>query len=522
VWLVTDGTARRDGWQELLVQAWQTRTGVVPDVLSAPGLVAETARGILESGADAVLRLFRLHRGGEESGARELYERHRPQLVLADHPGVFRWLQVLRDALGHDSLHVGLVAEWSLPVSWLQARPDGVVAPDGEQLVALQRAGMPPQGLQQAGPLVGPAWRPEPEQAARARATLGVGEQEPVVLIDATTLPPADIDRLVGAMSTRPMPRVLAYWGQAPAAARVLRQAAEHYRVPVRLFGWVPDEPAWFQAVDLVIQGEDPVRAAQVLALGTPVVSVQPTTEPTWPVRSGAMVPVPDPRSAADVLSWVATSGVAPTHRSAAAALAGVSDPAGVVEAVLALWAERVMLRAAAPAPPASAGPVPSTHGPVFEDVGGAGATLQPGPAAAPPSGEHPREHARRQLANLILEERRVERELSARAEERDRWMERLDLARQSQDAALIQAAQARVDTLVREVAALGTRLASLDESRRQVRQQAARAAGGTGAAGGGSLDPLADPLEETFRRMEQQRALDRLRQQQKDEDADA
>ena len=133
IWFVTDGSAEQQGWQTPLVDALVRAGAGQIDVFSTPRALAETARGLLEQGTAMLARTFRVSGSDEAVDAAELMQRHRPDVILVDHPGVLRLLELVRDATRSTALHIGLVGSWTDVDAWQGSRADAVVVPDDDQ-----------------------------------------------------------------------------------------------------------------------------------------------------------------------------------------------------------------------------------------------------------------------------------------------------------------------------------------------------------------------------------------------------
>jgi flagellar biosynthesis chaperone FliJ len=510
-WLVTDGTAARQGWAERLKAALRS-AGVELEVLSLPSMLAATARGVLETGADAVARALRLKSSMVDSQTRELYDRHRPELILVDHPGAGRWLELLRQAVGSGALHVGVLSAWEPSEGWSECAVDALVASDELQLVPMRHAGLESDAALVA-PAVAPAAFVQPVQAA-TRAQAGLSERAPLVLMDLSAASVAQIQGIFAALAGRPLPQLMVYTGENTPVADACRMWAGQFRVPAQLFSAQTPAAPWSALADLVVLTPGAVNLAGYLWQGRPVVSLHATVDPTLPVRSGAVVAVADSAALAHVVSWLVGAPLPDAHRQAAAAWAGTDGLEILRHRLFDLAARREPLRArqrATPAAPPSAG---GSAGP-FETIGAGSGTgpgaIPAGPVVVAPDAPMARNEARDQLASLIVQEKRIEASLDQLTGQRDQWLQRLDLAAGAGDTALVAAAQAQVDQLTAQIANLGEQLSALERQKDQVRRRAAmqHAAGRQQA----TTSELAD-VEARFRDLERQRALESLRAQ--------
>lgn len=506
IWFVTDGTAEQQGWQTPLVDALVRAGAGQIDVFSTTRALAETARGLLEQGTAMLARTFRVSGSDEAVDAAELMQRHRPDVILVDHPGVLRLLELVRDATRSSALHIGLVGSWTDVDAWQGSRADAVVVPDDDQGWALRRAGLPEAALRVAGPPAPAGFvRQDAASILQFRQGLGIAPGEPVVLVDATRMTPTLAEGLLSAFAGKPLPHLLVHYGRHRLVADAFRTWADHFRIRARMFGWVPDLDRYATAADVVLTTPESLHLTGYLALGLPVVTIQGEVDPLQPVVQGAMVPCADARAAAGVVGFVSASGVAPEHAHAAKAFSAAwlaSEPtSAVASAIVSLWEQRAVLQSKVRGPgPAQPGAVPVVP---VESIG----TGHLDPQKVDFSAPLPRDQAREQLASLILEERKLETHISQTSAERDRWMERLDLARQAGDVRLGDAAQTQLDQCVRQVADANERMASLVRQKDLVRRRVAAPKVATTPAQTAALS-----MEDEFRRLERERDLNRLR----------
>ncbi len=513
-WLVTNGAAGRQGWAERLAGALASH-GVQLEVLSLPLMLAETARGLVESGADAFARAVRLKSASYEESAGELYARHRPEVVVADHPAALRWLDVLRSATRSDALHVGLLSAWEPASGWSSVRVDAMIACDELQLAALAQTGLAESAFALSPPILSADFS---SVQPTTRDAVGLGGHAPLALLDLSLATSSLIQEIYAGLAGRSLPTMAVYYGASAERADACRLWASHYGVESNLFGAPFTTANYSQLCDLVVVTPGVPELSGYLAQGRPVVSIHPTMDPMRPARDGAVVGAADGRALGQVLEFLTTRGVAESHRAGAESYAGADGLATTVEALLAFAERRVeIISAARAATRPVAAPVVSAEGepsaaPLspFERVGG-GATGA-GPMASTPAPAPPlaRDEAREQLAALILQERRIEAELDRAAAERDRWMTRVDLAGNDPDPTLRDAAQQQLDHWVATVANLGAQVASIESQKEIVRRRAASVSHASRTTDG--VADQAHNLEDRFRALERQRQLDELK----------
>jgi hypothetical protein len=511
-WLVTNGAATNQGWSTRLRDALAA-SGVQLEVLSLPLMLAETARGIVESGAEAFARAVRLRGSSYEGDAGDLYSRHRPELVIVDHPEAVRWLELLRSATRSDSLHVGLISSWEPASGWTGARVDAMIACDELQLVSLAKSGLPEHAYGLASPMIS---HEMVNVVAGNRGAAGFADAGPMAMLDLSATSAAVVQDVFAGLSGRTLPLLVAYSGSGNETAEACRRWAGHYEMEANLFG-APFEPSTYSIIcDLVVVTPGVRDLAGYLCQGRPVVSLNATMDPIRPARDGAVVGAADGRSLGQILEFLQTRGVADSHASAAGAYAGADGLGDVVRYLLDFGARRIdLLSASRAAMRAATGPSPSGHvaptqASPFEKIG---TSSSPVSVVGDPQQAHrplPRDEAREQLAALIMQERKVEAELDKAAAERDRWMTRVELAAADPDASLREAAQQQLDQWVAKVANLGAQAASIESQKEIVRRRAASV-----NVASRTVETTPDAvrgLEDKFRALERQRELDELK----------
>lgn len=508
VWFVSDGSADAGDWTEPFVQALRQVGAASVDVLGVSGALGMTARNVLEQGAERVARTLRLTRRGEpDAAALDALAGARPDLVIADHPGTLRTLEVLRDTLRADAVHLGLAASYGVEETWRGARGDAFVVADRAVLDAVRRPGLSDAALQLAGPPVAAGFDATHDRATR-RAALGFDGEARVVMVDVTTLDPTAVDRLVFQLSLHAALTPVFYYGREHEAADVLRQAAAVHGLPARMFGHLDALASYFVAADLVLVGPANPRIAAYLCLDRPTIALDPALASSELARSGAVVVADDVSGIGEVLARVAADGVPQAHVDAARDAVAPHPTAATASAIARIWASRHALRAASlpiQATPREDGAAPGR----LESIGGsAGEDLPVQPLS--------RAAAKEQLAALILDERKVEAELSEQVRLRDRWMGRFELAEQHGEADLVGVAREHVDALGARVRELGERLDAIRAQKDLVRRRAAAASGRKPQAEGAAEAPA--DVEARFRRLEMESDLDRLRRRAREE----
>ncbi len=507
IWFVTDGTAEAGGWSRSFTDALRAAGAAAVDVLGVSGMLGVTARGLIGQGADKLARTLRLARAGEpDAPAIEAIRRGRPDLVIVDHPGVLRTLEIIRDTTGVSVVHVAVVTAPGAPAEWDGARADAYVAPDRETLARLRRPRMADIAFQIAGPPVPEGFDRDLDREA-LRKELGFDDAT-VVLVDASSMAPELIDRVVVHFGTAGEAlRPVFYYGRNAAAADALRHFAVVHGVRADMFGHVDAYEEYAVTADLVVVGPDSALVSGYLAFDRPVVALDVGFAASEWARTGAVVSVGDPTALGDLLMRVAATGVDEAHAQAARDALGPRPTAEVAEAIGRIWAARDTVRGTSLSlQSATSTSSEAARSGRFEQIG-AGDNVDPD--IAPLS----RAAAKEQLAALILDERRVEAEVGDLGRERDRWFERVALAEEETDADLGAFASEQARALTQSIARLNERLSGIQRQKELVRRRAAagqkapRTEERT-AAGTASVD-----YETRFRELERRRDIRRLRE---------
>lgn len=517
VWLVTDGTAEALGWLTPMKAALHAVGAGSVEVLGVTGMIGMTARGILGQGAEKIARTLRLSRRGQpDATAFEAIEAARPDLILVDHPGVLRTLEIIRDTARSDALHVAVVSALAPLDEWTDARADAVVAPDDSMLDAACGTAIAGAGRQLAGPPVPPGFAAVHDRAA-ARTTLGLDADARVLLFEVAGMAPEAIDRTLLAVRSASALTLLFHYGTDGAAADALRRGASLHGVRAHMFGHVDDLELYAAAADAVVVGPGDRSAVHFLAIDRPVICLGDELAATRAARSGAIVCLRDDAHLSGLCAQIAAEGVAASWMDAAAAAVPSAPTSTAAAAIAAVWAARTEVRAPAPMFSASASPADTAAeaqpGGRLESIG----SEVPNAAALPPL---TRAEAKERLAALILDERQQEAAIASAAAERDRWFERLELAQDAGESDLADWASGQVRNLTAQLAGLNDRIAAIRAEKEEVRRRAAaglqRAVPPTSRVTG---PPAAPDFEARFRRLERDGELDRLRRRALDDD---
>ena len=508
VWLVTDGTAGAGGWQDPFVAAVRARGAGSVDVLGVSGVLGFTARGIIGQGAEKVARTLRLSRRGEpDTSAFDALERGRPDIVVVDHPGILRTLDIIRDTSRVEAIHVALVSGVVGPDDWIGARADAYVCGDPVVLARIRRPGLADVAAQLAGPPV-PRGFEKPIDRAEARAEFQLGADDKVVLVDIAGLAPDALERLMTQLSLADGITYLFHYGSDHVAADVLRHAAAAHGVQASMFGHVDDLEAYAAVADCVFAGPEAPTAAY-LAIDLPVVSLGRGAAESGFAQAGAIV-ISDEASIAGIARRIAADGVVESHRKAAIDAIEDNPTDNVATALATLWANKDKLQAATV-------PLQTTSVAATQDAGGTRPMRFESIGDAPSAGQLAplsRAAAKEKLAALIMEERKLEKAIGELAKERDRWFERLGLAEESDETDLIELADGEAKRLTADIARSNERIDTIQAQKDTVRRRAAASPSSTGAPAppAETTDVSRRDAERRFLELERDAELKRLR----------
>lgn len=520
VWLVSDGTASREGWQEALLRRLREAGASSAEVYSVSGAVSTTARGMLEQGAERIARTLRLSGNGKEEGAFEALSRYRPEVILVDNAAALRPLSMLREVTPLRPLIVAVVSDEGAVSSWTEARPDAWIAPSIEQLDEVRGGALVDDAYQLGGPPVDEAFLGDVDRE-KVRAELNLAAESKLAFIDTSTMPPSLIERVVYQLrGLGGELELIFYYGRNPDAPGTLRSAARAHRVRARMLGETSNHARFSSAADIGVVGRACPHTSAYLAAGLPLIAVDPDARFHAGTRSGAVVPLPGPDALGAIFGEVAARGVAEAHLEAATRERQRDRWESFMAALRELTIRRAELAGAAKTVVAPTGTVPSsgaapqrTPGP-FEVIGDDSVLS---PEQPPKRTRMTRAQAHQELARLIRQERSIQERLEKMGKERDTWLKRREYAREDKEAELERYAETQIDHLMdairRENEALSRIADEKDVVRQSVAQRAERQEGGAAP----TTDPSAqvpDSLryEARFRDLEMRRQLDDLR----------
>jgi hypothetical protein len=507
--LLTDGSADQLGWREPLLHALRAKQVESVESVSVVGAIGLTARNLLEMGAERVRQELKVRRGNSERSALEELKSSNPDVIVVDSPQNVRALQLLRDALPMDPVIIGLIPDLALYRDWSQAQPDAWILASSALSEAL---GLPSDSptIEYAGPPVSAQFEREFDRTA-LREQAGLDPEAVVCFTDAETMRPDTIERLLSALARLSTDvDFLFYYGRNSDAANQLRRIARERSFRANMFGYTPNLERYVALSDVGIVGGGNRRLSGYLAAQLPMFAVDSAHELSAAASDGAVVALAEPDQARFVLEEIAEEGVAAPHRDAVDRLAQRIGVNPVVDAIERLVVRRDTIQQSNERlrKPVEGTASTSANSP-FEVIGDRTSSGS-SPQSRPPMN---RAEAKERLARLIMDERRVEDEVEQAVRERDKWLERKDLANEEGDDDLASYAEGQLDQAFESLKQLREELDRISSEKLEIRKAVARSNQRSKAA---PETPQSTPegrsYEERFRKLEMKRDIDRLR----------
>lgn len=559
IWIMVDRSTREAAF-DAVAQRLRAE-GVDTQIVTLSEVIGSVARDAFAGGAERLLRGLRVAfqgRGPEEDflGA---VRRARPDILAVTNPRYARALGLLESLSGIRTLQVGILPDYNLSTDWINSSLQAFVVPTQAHRKRLIANGLLGERVLVASPAIEAGFAEDLERD-KIRKDLGFGEQQ-VVLVRADSFPVHTVEKIVfqAKMVDGPVRFIFHHNGDGGCAA-ALRRAADQHGLAAGMFGKVSDLQRFVAASDLVMAAPDDPYVAETLAQGRPILFVG--GEDRGAAQADYLSEVGAARFVLDVLrlsSEIERMLAPEALQRAAEAAAAIGARDGSAQTAQALQVALENADAWLHAPTSqSAGSfakkdTSDTHeggsksapsGP-FEIIGDGrshaadaaqtdsaggerGAKTHPqGPAHRPASARNYSgisvAEARDQLAELILMERDVERQLEEAKKQRKRWENRLELAIEWKEADLAEEAQDMLAGFVSDTHSLQRELDDVRNQKDKLKRAAQGGAGshssatsaaaprallGDGSAGG--RDP--DEVERRFRKMELDRDLDDLK----------
>jgi len=537
VWFLVDRSEPQGGIEEVAraVESAGHRT----EVVTITEVIGSAAREAVAGGAERILRGLRVGwRGeaGEEDFLRAI-RRAGPDLLVVTSPRYTRPLSLLQSLTGSSTAQIGVPLNFELGPGWFDGSLDAFVVPDDRSRERVEEAGYDPERIFEAGPPIEPGFGGEIDRE-EVRRELEFGG-ETVVLVRAESFDATALDRIVfQATLVDGDVRFLFHHNGDGAVARALRRSADQHGLPAAMFGRVPDLERYVAASDLVIASPAEPDLPEVVARRRPIVLVGPAGRHARQVevlhgeygavhledvlRLGSELEEVLDERRQELEEACAETRLAPGN-------AGIAEMIQKALGELADWSlERPAAPGGSPTDGAGGGEEPEPTGP-FETIGTGEDRESPrdsepigrlAPADSSRRASLSRAEAKDQLAELILNERELERRLTEIEREQERWRNRLDLAREWGEEELAEEAEGILKEYIDDASTVKEEL----EDVRHQKQKLKRAAKGDRTSGVDSEEatrtgPNGDPdraaeIEERFEEMELDRDLEDLRDQ--------
>ncbi|MFB6264257.1 MAG: hypothetical protein ABEL76_11625 [Bradymonadaceae bacterium] len=530
VWLLVARTARRPAVEAVADEL--RGGGIRADVVAITDVIGSAAREAVAGGAERILRSLRVAWGRESTPEHFLdaVRRERPDMLVVCSPRYVRPLSLVESLTGAGALQVGLPLDFSLPDPWTEGSIDAFVVPHGPARSELEQRGWGGERLRRAGPPLLPTISLDWDRA-EVLEDFGLSSDERTVVVRADSFAPDHLEKFVFQATLVDEPfRFLFHHNGDGAIADALRRAADEHGLPASMFGRVPDLGRYLVAADFVVAPPSDPFLPEIVALRRPLMLVGRAEAPDRQVEvltgEYGAAHVPDVlRASGELESFGADESLEAAGETELSP--GNGPVADALRSVLE-QVDRRRTRSGGLGEP-TAGPDDEREartGP-FESIGAGDSTDAAGSrVAGGASGEGgpdvSRAEAEDQLAELILEERRLERRLSELEREQERWRNRLELARDWGEDELAAEAESLLRDYIDEAEEIEADLESIREQKARLKRAAGREPGGAGTAvrghlEGGTSDPD-DEVEERFSEMELERDLDDLRDEIDDE----
>jgi hypothetical protein len=495
--------------------------GTDAHIVTITEVLGSVARDALTGGAERVLRGLRVAFQGRtaEEDLLGAVRRARPDVLAVTNPRYGKALNLLESLAGIRTLQVGIVPDFNLSADWINSSLQAFLVPTDEHRERLVANGFLSDRILVAAPAIQAGFAGEVDRTA-SREQFGF-DAEKVVLVRAEGFSPPILEKLVfQATLVDTDARFVFHHNGDSASAAALRRAAERYGLPAAMFGKVVDLERFVAASDLVLAATSEPYVAEILAQARPLLLVgaeeQGAAQAEFLSEAGAARHVVDVLRLGSEIERALDDETLSESTEAAEAL-GARDGSAQVARALATAVEHSDEWLSVPAGGAPPDGTPSAapgdgepdddqddetkkerKGP-FESIGtgrskagttggeqgdeGAKARHEPnytGLSAA---------EAKDQLAELILMERALERELAESQKQQERWRNRLELAREWNEQDLADEAK---DMLRGYLGDAETVEADLVDVRRQ-KDKLKRAAGQHGAGLSRRALPAAD-----------------------------
>lgn len=496
VTIVTNGELERCGWLLPLHEALLSAGAVSVDVQGWANALSRSTLDALQRGAESVERSLKKLIGAADDSELSAAAPESRRLLLFDTPESLHRHERL-DISRSQSVRVGLVWSRQGCERWRGSPAQGFLLADPSLRALLDRADLPDLSFSVVGPVLPqPTLQPPPPASLES---LGLAGLERPLLLDATTLTPQQFAQVLDGVKERgALNRGLLVWdADIPELSAQIRDIASRSGVQVQRFGAEHIFEALIPSVDAIIISARS-RWWPILELGG-----HPTLW-LWPDVSWRPAALRPNEAAAfnvqqirDGLAIIDAAGRPSTELNLDAQRRFSS---GESVAALRALVDAVASHTLTPKSPPSAtvGGAPTAGpatGSVFEVVGSGVTPATPRPA--------PQTHSdlKRELAELLLQGRRLKGELDEAIQERDLWMKREVLAAEQGISDLQAVAADRASQAIASIELLRSNIEANQTAQRQLRASRGGPVAQSGWANSGTPQPADE--EARFRELE-------------------
>lgn len=541
VWILVDNSSRAQAFES--VAEFLSAHNVRVEIVTITEMTFSMARDALAGSAERVLRALRVATNGRPSDEDLIgaVRRGRPHMLAVTNSRYVRALSLLESLTGIQSLQVGVLPDYNLDDQWLRSGLHAFIVPHDAQAQRLRRQGVDVGRVMVAGPPVARGWTKSVDKAL-VRESFGFSAKERIVLVRADAFSIGDLDRLMFQCNlVEGNVRFIFHHNGDGACAGALRRAANTYGLNAIMFGKVHDLERYCGACDAVVAVPNDPMMAEIISQGKPVMLVGPEQGAQDQVEF--LVNHDMGRHVSDLLRLGSElerflSGESLDAMTQAAESIGLPDGSKeVAEAIVdALKHAQAWQRAPRDTPQddGNGGDTEGKEEPkdsAFESIGkhapeGSKGDGSGGSGSSPAFDGISQAEAKEQMAQLILQEREMDRRLGDLEKEQTRWRNRLDMAREWQEQDLEEEAQAILKGYIDEANRIQQDLGGLRQQKDKLRaaaQSSRRGSTPTGKGAEQARNPALAKMEKRFRKMEENRDLsdlkDKLRRDFGDED---
>ncbi|MGM0558263.1 MAG: hypothetical protein ACQEVA_17900 [Myxococcota bacterium] len=546
IWILIDHSSREAAFED--VGEYLSEQGVQIQVVTITEVLGSVARDALTGGAERLLRGLRVAFQGHSSDEDLLgaVRRARPDVLAVTNGRYLRALGLLENLTGIKTLQVGILANYNLSTDWMNSGVGAYVVPHADFRDRLVANGARAERVLVAGPPIRPGFTKEVDRE-EVRAEFGFDDSK-TVLVRADSFPTKNLEKLVFQCSlVEGEVRFIFHHNGDQTTASTLRAAAEKYGLPAAMFGQVDELERFVVAADAILAPVQDPFVSELVVASRPLMLVG--ADEHFASQSEFLVEQGAARHIADVLRLGsemerALSDEELAEMAGAASQLGSREANRAVADALGAAVEHAdeWRTSPATAPPDDGEPVggpedggeeaPGAAGP-FETIGrgsrGGGTSSETAEDAPETSEERAqtrsyagisKSEAKDQLAELILIERDIERELSEISRQQERWRKRLDLAREWNEDDLALEAEEVLREYLEEAKPLERDLADVRRQKQKLKAAAhggeepgsRRAPAGLIGAEGDEDGRDRSEVEQRFRRLELDRDLDDLK----------